>query len=153
MSQVRHFDTTRMAPHDSEKGSVQMEERAGLAGSPIQLTPAQYERLFFQPGGGVRTNGLSKPRQLGNPTAFAMICYLLALTPTSCFLMSWDGTSPTSFPSIVGVFYFIGGLGMTIGGVLEWVLGNTFPFSGLIRGDGSSSRYGSHVSRYRSFFV
>ncbi|KAJ7181453.1 GPR1/FUN34/yaaH family-domain-containing protein, partial [Mycena crocata] len=94
----------------------------------IQLTPAQYERLFFQPGGGVRAGDLSNPKQLGNPTAFAIISYLLALTPTVVCLMSWDGTGPTSLPGIIGVFYFIGGLGMTIGGVMEWVLGNTFPF-------------------------
>ncbi|KAJ7919423.1 GPR1/FUN34/yaaH family-domain-containing protein, partial [Mycena leptocephala] len=96
--------------------------------SPIQLTAAQYERLFFQPGGGPRRGDLSNPKQFGNPTAFAIISYLLALTPTVCILMSWDGTAPTSLTSIIGDFYFIGGLGMTIGGVFEWVLGNTFPF-------------------------
>ncbi|KAJ7098544.1 GPR1/FUN34/yaaH family-domain-containing protein, partial [Mycena belliarum] len=95
----------------------------------VQLTPAQYERLFFQPGGGPRANDLSNPKQFGNPTAFAIISYLLALTPTVCILMSWDGTAPTSLTGIIGVFYFIGGLGMTIGGVFEWVLGNTFPFT------------------------
>ncbi|KAJ7369117.1 GPR1/FUN34/yaaH family-domain-containing protein [Mycena albidolilacea] len=99
-----------------------------LPQNPIQLTPAQYERLFFQPGGGPRRGDLSNPKQFGNPTAFAIISYLLALTPTVCILMSWDGTAPTSLTSIIGDFYFIGGLGMTIGGVFEWALGNTFPF-------------------------
>ncbi|KAF7337227.1 Transcriptional activator of ethanol catabolism AlcS [Mycena sanguinolenta] len=68
------------------------------------------------------------PRQFGNPTALAIISYLLSLTPTVCILMSWDGTAPTSLTGIIGDFYFVGGLGMTIGGVFEWVLGNTFPF-------------------------
>ncbi|KAJ7127651.1 GPR1/FUN34/yaaH family-domain-containing protein, partial [Mycena epipterygia] len=66
--------------------------------------------------------------QFGNPTALAIISNLLALTPTVCMLMSWDGTAPSSLASIIGAFYFIGGLGMTIAGVLEWVLGNTFSF-------------------------
>ncbi|KAJ6555396.1 GPR1/FUN34/yaaH family-domain-containing protein [Mycena vulgaris] len=108
-----------------------MEERAAhqpFPQSPIQLTSAQYERLFFQPGGGPRAGDLSNPKQFGNPTAFAIISYLLALTPTVCILMTWDGTAPVSLTGIIGVFYFIGGLGMTIGGVFEWVLGNTFPF-------------------------
>ncbi|KAJ7681924.1 hypothetical protein DFH06DRAFT_284327 [Mycena polygramma] len=109
--------------HDHEKGSMHTEEHRA-----IQLTPAQYERLFFQPGGGPRRNDLSNPRQFGNPTAFAIISYLLALTPTVCILATWDGTAPTSLTSIIGDFYFIGGLGMTIGGVFEWVMGNTFPF-------------------------
>ncbi|KAJ7901368.1 GPR1/FUN34/yaaH family-domain-containing protein [Mycena leptocephala] len=77
---------------------------------------------------GTAQGDLSNPKQFGNPTAFAIISYLLALTPTVCILMSWDGTAPTSLTSIIGDFYFIGGLGMTIGGVFEWVLGNTFPF-------------------------
>jgi len=119
-------------PHENEKGSVHMEERAAhqplSQGPPIQLSQAQYERLFFQPGGGPRAGDLSNPRQLGNPTAFAIVSYLLALTPTVCILLALDGTAPASLTGIIGVFYFIGGLGMTIGGVFEWVLGNTFPF-------------------------
>ncbi|KAJ7640570.1 GPR1/FUN34/yaaH family-domain-containing protein [Mycena rosella] len=72
--------------------------------------------------------GANTPRQLGNPTAFAIISYLLALTPTVVGLMRWDGAAPASLTGIIGVFYFIGGMGMTLGGVFEWVLGNTFPF-------------------------
>jgi len=131
MSQMPPTDARNGVRHDNEKGSVHMEEHAShqpIPHNPIQLTPAQYERLFFQPGGGPRRGDLSNPRQFGNPTAFAIISYLLALTPTVCILMSWDGTAPTSLTSIIGDFYFIGGLGMTIGGVFEWVLGNTFPF-------------------------
>ncbi|KAJ7737409.1 GPR1/FUN34/yaaH family-domain-containing protein [Mycena maculata] len=130
MSQMPRLDTHSFHP-DNEKGTVHMEEGAAhqpYMQSPIQLTPAQYERLFFQPGGGPRAGDLSTPKQLGNPTAFAIISYLLALTPTVCILMTWDGTAPTSLTGLIGDFYFIGGLGMTIGGVFEWVLGNTFPF-------------------------
>jgi hypothetical protein len=150
MSQMPRLGTHNGTTHDNEKGSVHVEEHAShqpFSQSPIQLTAAQYERLFFQPGGGPRKGDLSNPKQFGNPTAFAIISYLLALTPTVCILMSWDGTAPTSLTSIIGDFYFIGGLGMTIGGVFEWVgssdvlnlfchltdthvqvLGNTFPF-------------------------
>ncbi|KAJ7167864.1 GPR1/FUN34/yaaH family-domain-containing protein [Mycena filopes] len=131
MPQHSPLDTRNGFAHDNEKGSVHVEEHAAhqpLAQAPIQLTAAQYERLFFQPGGGPRRGDLSNPKQFGNPTAFAIISYLLALTPTVCILMTWDGTAPTSLTGIIGDFYFIGGLGMTIGGVFEWVLGNTFPF-------------------------
>ncbi|KAJ7508789.1 GPR1/FUN34/yaaH family-domain-containing protein [Mycena galericulata] len=127
MSQVPpRLDTTRGGyANDHEKGSAAGHQE--YSQSPIHLTNAQYERLFFQPGGGPRGEAFT-PKQFGNPTAFAIISYLLALTPTVCILMTWDGTAPTSLTSIIGVFYFIGGLGMTIGGVFEWVLGNTFPF-------------------------
>ncbi|KAJ7818965.1 hypothetical protein B0H14DRAFT_2837756 [Mycena olivaceomarginata] len=88
-------NTHNGVPHDNEKGSVHMEEHTShqpLPQNPIQLTPAQYERLFFQPG-GAGTARLQRP-----------------------------------LTGIIGDFYFIGGLGMTIGGVFEWALGNTFPF-------------------------
>jgi hypothetical protein len=111
--------------YENEKGSVHVEERAAHQpipqSPPIQLSQAQYERLFFQPGGGPRAGDLSNPRQLGNPTALAIVSYLLALTPTVCILIGLDGTAPSSLTGIMGVFYFIGGMGMTIGGVFEWV--------------------------------
>ncbi|KAF8161950.1 GPR1/FUN34/yaaH family-domain-containing protein [Mycena galopus ATCC 62051] len=122
-------DTHHGIAHDNEKGSVETEEHVShhhLPHNPIQLSSAQYERLFFQPGGG--RPSLSNPKQFGNPTAFAIISYLLALTPTACILMRWDGTAPTSLTGIIGGLYFVGGLGMTIGGLLEWVIGNTFSF-------------------------
>ncbi|KAJ7618777.1 GPR1/FUN34/yaaH family-domain-containing protein [Roridomyces roridus] len=112
--------------HGHEKGTTG--EGPAYAHSPILLSPAQYERLFFQPGGGPPRSTHFTPRQFGNPTAFAIVSYLLTLTPTVCMLMRWDGSAPTSFPGIIGVFYFIGGLGMTVGGIMEWVMGNTFPF-------------------------
>jgi succinate-acetate transporter protein len=123
---------TQINTSDLEKGAVAHEEHANGNGgfaSPIQLTNAQYERLFFQPGAPRALGGPASARwQPGNPTAFAIISYLLSLTPTVCMLAQWDGAAPTSFPTIVGVFYLIGGLGMTIGAVCEWIMGNTFPF-------------------------
>ncbi|KAJ6605949.1 GPR1/FUN34/yaaH family-domain-containing protein, partial [Mycena sp. CBHHK59/15] len=101
---------------------VHIVERTG----PIHLSDAQYERLFFQPGGGPQSGDFHK--RFANPTPLAIISYILALTPTSCILMTWDGAAPTSLVGIIGAFYFIGGLGMTIAGIFEWVLGNTFPF-------------------------
>ncbi|KAJ6529347.1 hypothetical protein B0H19DRAFT_1274378 [Mycena capillaripes] len=91
------------------KASVHMAEQAShqpLPQHPIQLTPAQYERLFFQPGEGPRREGLSKTKSFGNPTAFAIISYLLALTPTVCILMSWDGGSNVSHRNHCGILDF-----------------------------------------------
>ncbi|KAJ7481915.1 GPR1/FUN34/yaaH family-domain-containing protein [Mycena latifolia] len=118
-------------PRDTQKGSVLIEE--GMVHQPFSLSPnraasAHAERVVLPPEGEPRSGGPSNPKQFGDPTALAVISYLLSLTPTVFMLMGWDGTAPSSFPSMIGAFYFIGGLGMTIGGVFEWVLGNTFPF-------------------------
>ncbi|THV06387.1 hypothetical protein K435DRAFT_773336 [Dendrothele bispora CBS 962.96] len=106
---------------DIEKGSSTHFDRP-----PIQLTPEQYEKLFLQPGGRAPTGTLSY--RFGNPTPLAVLCYLLLLTPTACYLMGWGGSDPTSMVTLVGPFYFLGGVGMVVSGVMEWILGNTFPF-------------------------
>jgi len=92
----------------------------------VQLTNEQFERLYLQPGGEKAKGDLSK--RLGNPTSLGIISFLLCLTPVSCYLMGFASTNATS--SYVGStwFYFIGGIGLTVSGLLEWILGNTFPF-------------------------
>jgi len=112
--------------HDLEKGSLPEHVEHHSRGA-IHLTDAQYERLFFQPA-PPRAFASGQKWQFGNPTVLCLISYLLALSPTVCYFSAWDGTSTASFPALVGVFYFAGGMGMTIGAVCEWIMGNTFPF-------------------------
>lgn len=52
--------------------------------------------------------------------------FLLALTPLSNILLGWRGSGVIG-ASDVGAYLFFGGMLMTVGGVLEFVLGNTFP--------------------------
>lgn len=135
--------------HDNEKhssGAGSAPDNALTRQPTIQLTSEQYERLFFQPGGPRKMDLAST---FGNPTPLAIISHLLCLTPTACILMGWNHTTSLSLVTLVGPFYFIGGLGLFISGILEWVspltfeskfhllirylspqiLGNTFPFS------------------------
>ncbi|KAK4049983.1 hypothetical protein OIV83_003807 [Microbotryomycetes sp. JL201] len=91
----------------------------------IQLSNEQYERLFLQTGGQGGKGDLAK--RLGNPTPLGVASFLLCLTPFSCDLMGWGGTTTNAGAVTIGAFYFIGGLGLYLAGLLEWVLGNTFP--------------------------
>ncbi|KAF5353693.1 hypothetical protein D9758_008681 [Tetrapyrgos nigripes] len=104
----------------------------------LPSNPEQYEKLFLQLGGcapvstttsgsgaGIQSSGSWK---FSNPMPLSILCRLLCFTPTVCYLMGWVGTNPTSAVTMAGLYYFIGGLGMVIGGMTEWVLGNTFPF-------------------------
>jgi len=52
---------------------------------------------------------------------------LLSLTPLSNILMGWQGSGGLGAATI-GTYWFFGGLLMIIGALLEFVLGNTFPF-------------------------
>jgi uncharacterized protein len=104
---------------DIEKASTQRLEYETRP--PIQLTPEQYERLFLQPGGVLPASTGSLSRRLGNPTPLGIMAYLLCLTPTACFLMGWGGSDATSLVTMVGAYYFIGGLALVTAGVMEWV--------------------------------
>ncbi|GAA6062800.1 hypothetical protein JCM10212_006161 [Sporobolomyces blumeae] len=90
----------------------------------IQLTQEQFERLYLEPGGRKSKGDL--PKRFANPTPLGIASFLLCLTPFSCYLMGWAGTTTTAAPTLVGAMFFMGGLGLTIAGILEWVLGNTF---------------------------
>lgn len=113
----------------------------------VQLTAEQFERLYLQPGGQQAKGDLAK--RLGNPTPLGLASFLLCLTPFSCYLMGWIGTTNAAAPTLVcaqtglcpqpsrsgadprihsGAMYFMGGLGLTVAGILEWILGNSTSF-------------------------
>jgi len=57
----------------------------------------------------------------------ALLGFLLSLSPLSCDLMGWRGSGGNGAAG-VATYYFFGGLLMMLGGLLEFILGNTFPF-------------------------
>ncbi|KAK7056849.1 hypothetical protein VNI00_002566 [Paramarasmius palmivorus] len=118
--------TTSPNDIDIEKNAAHSEHRERVI-APIQLTREQYERLFLEPGG--RAPAISTLSQrFGNPTPLAIVAFTLVLAPTATCLLEWGKASSASLASIVGPFYFLGGMALVISGVMEWILGNTFPF-------------------------
>jgi len=117
-----------MAQNGKSNGAPDLE----LQGRPIakqlsiQLTNEQFERLYLTPGGQSSKGDLAK--RLGNPTALGIISFLLCLTPVSCFLMGFGDSNASSNTSNAGSFIMIGGIGLYVAGLLEFILGNTFPF-------------------------
>lgn len=90
----------------------------------IQLTQEQFERLYLEPGGRKSKGDLAK--RFANPTPLGIASFLLCLTPFSCYLMGWANTTTLAAPTLVGAMIFMGGLGLVVAAILEWVLGNTF---------------------------
>jgi len=120
---------------DSELGHAttgQSQQGLMSGGAPIgrqisvTLTPEQFEQLYLQPGGVGGKGDLSK--RFGNPTPLGIAGFLMSLTPVSIYLMNFGSTTATSAISIVGSLYAMGGGLMLLAGILEWILGNTFPF-------------------------
>ncbi|KAI0028139.1 GPR1/FUN34/yaaH family-domain-containing protein [Vararia minispora EC-137] len=94
----------------------------------ITLTPEQYERLFFQPSASQMDKSREFASRFGNPTLVGLVTFLLVLSPTSWILMQANNTTTTSLAVLVGPFFFLGGMGNFVAGLLEWFIGNTFPF-------------------------
>jgi len=93
------------------------------AGS-ISISPELFEKLYLSPANKVKGE---LRNTFGNPTPLALVGFLLSLTPLSWTLMGWRGAGGSGAAS-TGWFFFAGGMLMTLGGIGEWILGNTFPF-------------------------
>ncbi|KAF1361041.1 hypothetical protein EJ07DRAFT_164643 [Lizonia empirigonia] len=93
------------------------------AGS-ISISPELFEKLYLSPKNEVKGE---LRKTFGNPTPLALVGFLLSLTPLSWTLMGWRGAGGSGSASI-GWYFFAGGLLMILGGIGEWILGNTFPF-------------------------
>ena len=90
------------------------------------LTPEIFEKLYLNPPGATQSNN-DLTAKFGNPTPIALLGFLLTASPLSCMLMGWMGAGGGG-AAITGSFYFIGGFLMSLGGILEFFLGNTFSF-------------------------
>ncbi|KAK3049906.1 hypothetical protein LTR09_008826 [Extremus antarcticus] len=89
----------------------------------LSISPELFEKIYLSPQNKV-AGELRKT--VGNPTPFALVGFLLSLTPLSCEIMGWRGASATG-ASGIGVYLAFGGILMTLGSIGEWILGNTFP--------------------------
>ncbi|TAQ86418.1 hypothetical protein B7494_g5260 [Chlorociboria aeruginascens] len=98
-------------------------KRIRTAGS-ISISPELFEKIYLSPQNAVKGD---LRKTFGNPTPVALLGFLLSLTPLACDLMGWRGAGGNGAAS-TGSYYFFGGLLMILGGSLEFVLGNTFPF-------------------------
>ncbi|KAK5997773.1 Protein alcS [Cladobotryum mycophilum] len=111
---TRHYD------EDSDRMEAIKQFRTAAS---VNMTPELFEKLYLAPQTSVKGD---LRRTFANPTPIAIVGFLLSLTPLSCDLMGWRGAGGNGAASIA-VYFFQGGILMFVGGLLEWVLGNTFP--------------------------
>jgi uncharacterized protein len=100
-------------------------ERIGTS-ELFNKTPSHHEKLYLPPeqpaAGQLR-------RTFANPTPVAIAGFLLANTPASIQLMGWRhaGAGVGNASATVASYYYFGGLLLTLDGICEFILGNTFP--------------------------
>ncbi|THV48339.1 hypothetical protein BGAL_0254g00100 [Botrytis galanthina] len=109
--------------NDMSIGSEDALKRIKTAGS-ISISPELFEKIYLSPQNTVKGD---LRKTFGNPTPVAIVGFLITLSPLSCDLMGWRGAGNDGAAGI-GSYFFFGGLLMIVGGFLEFVLGNTFPF-------------------------
>ncbi|KAF7917860.1 uncharacterized protein EAE97_011998 [Botrytis byssoidea] len=112
--------------HEMNDMSIASEDalkRIKTAGS-ISIIPELFEKIYLSPQNSVKGD---LRKTFGNPTPVAIVGFLITLSPLSCDLMGWRGAANNGAAGI-GSYFFFGGLLMIVGGFLEFVLGNTFPF-------------------------
>ncbi|RAL61286.1 hypothetical protein DID88_010365 [Monilinia fructigena] len=109
--------------NDMSMGSDEALKRFQTAGS-ISISPELFEKIYLSPQNAVKGE---LRKTFGNPTPVALVGFLISLSPLSCDLMGWRGAGGSGAASI-GAYFFFGGLLMMVGGFLEFILGNTFPF-------------------------
>ncbi|KAL1301451.1 hypothetical protein AAFC00_005702 [Neodothiora populina] len=96
----------------------------------VTLSPEQYEKTFFQPS-APRRGDLAK--RFANPTLLGLMGFLIPYTSTVLCLLGLRGAvAPYSLAGLSGDYYFLGSIAMVLAGVMEFILGNTFPFTVFI---------------------
>ncbi|KAH7185096.1 uncharacterized protein B0J16DRAFT_124507 [Fusarium flagelliforme] len=114
-----------MSPTPSAKlGSDRAEMEHIQPAMSIPLSPELFQQLYLQPQNQVKGD---LRKTFGNPTPVALAGFLLCTTPASMSLLGWQGAGGYAAAANVGVYFGIGGLLLVLGGVGEWILGNTFP--------------------------
>ncbi|KAK6521817.1 hypothetical protein TWF506_002021 [Arthrobotrys conoides] len=90
----------------------------------MQISPELFEKLYLSPQNKVHGD---LRKTFGNPTPIAVLGFLVCLTPLSMDLMGWRGAGGVGAAQVAS-YYFLGGMLSLVGGILEFFLGNTFPF-------------------------
>lgn len=93
-------------------------------GASVILPREVFEKMYLNPPTAVKGE---LRRQFANPTPLCLLGFLVTTTPLSCALMGWRGSGGGG-AATNGAAIFMGGVLQILGGILEFFLGNTFPF-------------------------
>lgn len=88
------------------------------------ISPEAFERLYLSPQNRV-SGDLRKT--FANPTPLALLGFATGLTPLSIEFMGWRGSGGNAIATGTASLWF-GGVCLYVAGILEFFLGNTFPF-------------------------
>jgi len=120
MDEVNGIQDTGMKPGNSQNEMLERYQTASSVVIPRDVFESMYLSPYHRTRGHLRSI-------FGNPTPMPLMGFLIASMSLGCNLMGWRGSGGGG-AAIVGLFFFFGGMLQVLGSILEWVLGNTFPF-------------------------
>jgi succinate-acetate transporter protein len=82
---------------------------------------------------------------VANPTPLGFVGFVISTFTFSMTLMGWGGASGL-YP-VVGIFFFVGPLLLTLACIFEWIMGNFFSMMVMGMYDFHISTIHSHVAR------
>lgn len=128
--------------YDLERQASHNEVQRNQLTNTVTLSNEMFENLYLSPKGPI-----PKPlqKQLANPTPIAIMGFVVGLTPLSCEFMAWRGSGGFGVATTTNSIFF-GGVLLTLAGIGEFILGNTFPFIVFMG-------YGAHFLTYSTTWI
>ena len=105
----------------SSSGRDDIEKMAPLTHT-LSITPELFEKLYLTPK--VPRVG-DNYKRCANPTPFGFVGFVISTMTFSMVMMGWGGAS--GLTPVVGIFFFVGPLLLTLALIFEWLMGNFFP--------------------------
>ncbi|KAF7586603.1 hypothetical protein BBP40_008630 [Aspergillus hancockii] len=89
----------------------------------VPVSRDAFEKLYLSPKHPSVKGDIRK--KVGNPTPISLLGFVISATPNACITMGWRGAGGNG-AAILPVFIFFGGFIQILGGIGEWIIGNTF---------------------------
>lgn len=89
----------------------------------MTISPELFEKLYLQPK-------IRQYSRQANPTPMGLVGFVISTFTFSMILMGWGGAS--GFPAVVGIFFFVGPLMLTLAAIFNWIMGNFYPVCATI---------------------
>ncbi|KAE8148921.1 putative plasma membrane ammonium transporter [Aspergillus avenaceus] len=89
----------------------------------LPISKDTFEKLYLTPKHPAVAGDIRK--KVGNPTPISLLGFLVAATPNAFITMGWRGAGEKG-AAILPAFIFFGGFVQILGGIGEWIIGNTF---------------------------
>jgi uncharacterized protein len=107
---------------DIEKGNTDdlgLKQTQTIGG--MTISPELFEKLYLTPK---TPHAGDYNKRFANPTPLGFVGFVISTFTFSMVLMGWGGAEGL-YP-VIGIFFFVGPLLLTIACILEWVMGNFF---------------------------